>query len=223
MGEKIKLLIKKYSFPFIVSLSVIIYQAVAYFLAKFTPMERHLVGDVIDSKIPFLSIFIVPYILWYLFLVVVPCILYEQDRKSFYWYLVSNFIVDTVATIIFIFYPTLLVRPEISVDSVFTWLVNLIYWGDTPALNCFPSIHCANCFVAIFIMIKGNKIKKQHRFTTSIFALLIIASTLFIKQHVVIDVVGAFVLALIVVMIVKGTSFHSYIEAYIEKLKKRKR
>lgn len=217
MKKKIELLISKYKFPFLLSLSVILYQAIAYFFAKFTPMERHLIGSAIDGKIPFLPIFIIPYILWYLFLVVVPCILYEKDKKTFYWYLVSNFLVDTIATIIFVFYPTYLIRPEIQVDSIFTWLVNLIYWGDTPALNCFPSIHCANCFVALFIMIKGNKIKKEYRFTTILFSLLIIASTLFVKQHVIVDVVGAFILALLITILVKTLNIHIYIQKKIER------
>lgn len=223
MKEKIKLLIKRFWFPITLSLIVVVYQAIAYFFAKFTPVSAHLIGGKIDNAIPFLPIFIVPYILWYVFLIVVPCILYDQDKKTFYWYLVTNFLVDTIATIIFICYPTLLIRPEIEVSGIFTWLVNLIYWGDTPALNCFPSIHCASCFIAIFIMIKSNKIRKKERFTTSIFALLIIVSTLFIKQHAVIDVVGAFVLALVTVVLVKFTSFHLYIEKWIEKLVERKR
>lgn len=216
-------IVKKFWFPAILSLMIVTYQAIAYFLAKFTPIEAHLVGNQIDYAIPFLPIFIVPYILWYLFLIVVPCILYDQDKKTFYWYSVANFLVDTIATIIFICYPTLLIRPEIEVSGIFTWLVSLIYWGDTPALNCFPSIHCASCFVSIFIMLQSNKIKKRCRFTTSIFAFIIIVSTVFIKQHVIIDVIGAFVLALMVVIIVKTTSLHCYVESYIEKLVKRKR
>ncbi len=217
MKQKIIGIVNKYWFPATVSLALVIFQALAYFLAKFTPIEAHLVGNSIDKAIPFIPIFIIPYVLWYLFLIVVPCILYHQDRKMFYWYLVANFLIDTVATLIFIFYPTLLIRPELHIDSIFTWLLNLIYVGDTPALNCFPSIHCASCFVAIFIMIKGNKIKNKYRFMTSIFALFIIASTLFIKQHVVIDVVGAFVVALLMVILVKATSLHTYIEKIIER------
>ncbi len=217
MKEKIILLMNKYKFPIILSLIAVIYQAIFYYFAKFTPIEPHIIGSEIDSLIPFLPVFIVPYILWYLFLIVVPCILYEQDRNTFYWYLVTNFLVDTVATIIFILYPTLLIRPDLSINGIFTWLISIIYWGDTPALNCFPSIHCASCFVSIFIMIKSNKIKSQHRFTTSIFAALIILSTLFIKQHAVIDVVGAFVLAFIMLVLVKRTSLHTYIENKMER------
>lgn len=217
MKNKINHFVKKYWFPASLSLGVIIYQALFYFLAKFTPVEPHIVGGSIDNSIPFVPIFIIPYVLWYLFLVVVPCMLYHQDKKSFYWYLVTNFLVDTVATIIFVFYPTLLIRPEIHVNGIFTWLTNLIYLGDTPALNCFPSIHCANCFVALFIMIKGNKVKNYQRFTTSIFALLIIASTLLIKQHVVIDVVGAFILALIMIILVKLTSLSNWVEKRSER------
>lgn len=217
MKEKWKLMIQKNYFPALVSLAVVIYQAICYFLAKFTPFAAHVVGGEIDNAIPFLPIFIIHYVLWYLFLIVVPCMLYQENKENFYWYLVTNFLVDTIATIIFIFYPTLLIRPEIHVDNIFTWLVSLIYWGDTPALNCFPSIHCASCFIAIFIMIKGNKIKKEYRFTTSIFAILIIASTLFIKQHVVVDVVGAFILAIATVLLVKITSIHTFVQKKLER------
>ncbi len=143
--------------------------------------------------------------------------MYSQDKKTFYQYITTNILVDTVATIIFIFYPTLLIRPEIAVDSVSTWIVNLIYWGDTPALNCFPSVHCANCFVAIFIMAKSNKIRNKGRFFTILFGILIIFSTLFVKQHAVIDVVGALFLATFIVFVVKEFHLETFLEKRLEK------
>lgn len=217
MKEKTIEIVKKYAYPFTISLIVIAYQAIIYFLAKFTPFQEHIIGSTLDSKIPFIPIFIIPYVLWYLFLVVVPCVLYSQDKKTFYQYITTNILVDTVATIIFIFYPTLLIRPEIAVDSVSTWIVNLIYWGDTPALNCFPSVHCANCFVAIFITAKSNKIRNKDRFFTILFGILIIFSTLFVKQHAVIDVVGALFLATFIVFVVKEFHLETFLEKRLEK------
>jgi len=217
MKEKTIEIVKKYAYPFTISMIVIAYQAIIYFLAKFTPFQEHIIGSTLDSKIPFIPIFIITYVLWYLFLVVVPCVLYSQDKKTFYQYITTNILVDTVATIIFIFYPTLLIRPEIAVDSVSTWIVNLIYWGDTPALNCFPSVHCANCFVAIFIMAKSNKIRNKGRFFTILFGILIIFSTLFVKQHAVIDVVGALFLATFIVFVVKEFHLETFLEKRLEK------
>ncbi len=217
MKDKFNLLVRKYIFPCSISLIVIAYQAILYFLAKFTPFQEHVIGSSIDSKIPFIPIFIIPYVLWYLFLVVVPCLLYTQNKKDFYKYITANILVDTVATIIFIVYPTLLIRPEIQVDGIFTWLVSFIYWGDTPALNCFPSIHCANCFVAIYIMLKGNKVKNKDRIFTILFGLLIIISTLFIKQHALIDVVGALFLSTLIVFIVEEFHLENFLEKNLEK------
>ena len=73
MKEKTIEIVKKYAYPFTISLIVIAYQAIIYFLAKFTPFQEHIIGSTLDSKIPFIPIFIIPYVLWYLFLV---------DRKS---------------------------------------------------------------------------------------------------------------------------------------------
>lgn len=216
MKKKMISLLKKYAFPGVISIIVICYQAILYFFAKFTPFSIHVIGSSIDRKIPLIPIFIIPYVLWYLFLVVVPCLLYTQNKKDFYQYILANILVDTIATIIFVIYPTLLIRPEIEVNNLFTWILNLIYWGDTPALNCFPSVHCANCFVAIFIMIKGNKIKKKDRLFTCLFAVLIIFSTLFVKQHALIDVVGAFILSFIAVLFVKKTNLSDTLENKVE-------
>ena len=67
MKQKIIGIVNKYWFPVTVSLALVIFQALAYFLAKFTPIEAHLVGNSIDKAIPFIPIFIIPYVLWYLF------------------------------------------------------------------------------------------------------------------------------------------------------------
>lgn len=212
--------IKKYYFPIIFSLIITLYQAFIYFMAKFTPFPVHAVGGQIDNIIPFLPVFIIPYVLWYLFLVMVPCVLYENDKSDFYWYITSTILINTVAVLIFVFYPTILIRPNFVVDNIFTWLLNIIYMEDTPALNCFPSIHCASCFSVIFIMLKGNKIKKSCKAFWIFSSVIIILSTLFIKQHALIDVVGAFFVSLLIVYFVKKTTIYLVVKQKVEARRK---
>ena len=55
---------------------LIMFQSGMYMVAKITPFEFNLVGNLIDTKIPFIAHFIYPYISWYLMLVLVPFMFY---------------------------------------------------------------------------------------------------------------------------------------------------
>lgn len=74
---------------------------------------------------------------------------------------------------------------------------------DTPT-NILPSIHVYNS-VAAWIAISRCKALKKHRFVVSgsfVLTVLIVLSTMFLKQHTVVDVISAFILNFTVYMFV---------------------
>ena len=80
-----------------------------------------------------------------------------------------------------------------------------------------PSMHCTVCFTSIYSIIKCNKItKKCKAFFTFIF-IGIVLSTLFVKQHAILDVVTAFILTAIISVIVYKLKLDKKFENYIEK------
>lgn len=183
-------------------------QVIIYFITKLFLNNEFVLNNLLDDQIPFVPYFIYFYISWYILLFLVPMIYMKYDKKTLKKYTYTNFISVLVCGIIFIIFPTTINRPNIEVTSITTWLVNTIYYFDTPAVNCLPSIHSLICFIFILCNIKAN-IKTSYKCIIDILSVLIILSTLFIKQHVIYDVLSAFIVSSITYIIVtkKETKF----------------
>ena len=93
--------------------------------------------------------------------------------------------------------PTIMYRPVIpNIDSLTALVIKITFLYDSPPLNCFPSIHCLFCFQVIYSFI-FSKFDKRNKILIIIYSLLIIISTLFIKQHYIFDVISAFLIVII--------------------------
>ena len=87
----------------------------------------------------------------------------------------------------------------IKFDNVFTDMVKVLYKTDTPT-NVLPSIHVFNS-IGVSIAISHSNDLKKHRWiqiSAYILAVLIILSTMFLKQHSVTDVIAAVTMACII-------------------------
>lgn len=71
------------------------------------------------------------------------------------------------------------------------------------AANVFPSGHTMVSVLFIYCTVFCKQVKRSITVIISIMSIGVIASTIFIKQHVFIDFVGGFVLATIVFFAVK--------------------
>jgi membrane-associated phospholipid phosphatase len=159
------------------------------------------VNSAIDDRIPYVSWFVIFYAAW----IVIPYIslLYlGLTNRSLYWrtLIIYNAAV-MVCNIIFIVYPTHMPRPDIAGDSLFDRLVLFIYSNDRP-VNCFPSIHCLTSYLLFVTMNRHRLFSIVPRIAFSAFLWGIIASTVLIKQHALIDVAGGIALAEITYRIV---------------------
>lgn len=175
-----------------------------FYMMGFAWLEkRHMVGMhimtlPIDYKIPFLEIFVVPYLLWfaYIAVTVVYFLLHEEeDFDALAQFLVLGM---TLFLLISAVYPNgLNLRPvSFERDNIFTDLVKMLYQTDTPT-NVLPSIHVYNSLAA-FLAIKNSHLAGRQRmwaWGSGVLTVLIILSTMFLKQHSVFDVFCAVVLA----------------------------
>ncbi|MCP1110634.1 membrane-associated phospholipid phosphatase [Lachnospiraceae bacterium PF1-21] len=160
-------------------------------------MKHYLIHSPLDDYIPFIEYFIVPYLLWFIFMAVMVLYFFFTNKKEFYDLFLFLALGMTIFLIISTFYPNgLELRPTtFARDNIFVDMVKALYASDTPT-NVLPSIHVFNS-VAIAIAAKRSKSLKKHpvwRFSCYIIAGLIVLSTMFLKQHSVTDVVAAFVL-----------------------------
>ena len=151
----------------------------------------------IDRSLPFLSIFILPYSSWSIFIFATLTYLCLRDRKTYYNALASVNISLIICYLIYFFYQTTVPRPVLVGDDIFTQMVTWVYRNDQP-FNCFPSIHCLLSYLMI-VAINTSKIKnKKNSFIICGIASLIILSTLFVKQHVLLDAIAAMLLGEII-------------------------
>jgi membrane-associated phospholipid phosphatase len=144
----------------------------------------------VDKAIPFLSVFIIPYILWYAYLFCYLVYFCFKDTKIYIKTLILIVIAELICFVIYFFFQTTVPRPTVEGNNLFIYLVQWIYANDRP-VNCFPSIHVLTTFV---IMLASLHIKNKHvlnNLTIHILGTLIIISTLFVKQHVILDMIGS--------------------------------
>ena len=163
-----------------------LFQTSVYSITKLfqgTPMH---LNNYFDNMIPFIPAFVIFYVLWYLLLFLIPLLILKYNKKVFDRYIVTCLIYTLFEGIIFILLPTTMTREPLVVDSISTWIINIIYKVDTP-VNLFPSAHCALAILFIISTLDVKEIKKEYK-------ILITITSVLIKQHVIVDVLGAFII-----------------------------
>lgn len=153
----------------------------------------------LDDMIPFCEYFIVPYFTWFLFIAVTVLFFsfINKDVQEFYQLLFSLGIGMTLFLIISWLYPNGQdLRPlTFSRDNIFVDMVKGLYETDTPT-NIFPSIHVYNSVAVYFAISHCGMLKKYPvvKVTAGVLTVLIVLSTMFLKQHSIFDVMCALAL-----------------------------
>lgn len=154
---------------------------------------NHLV-TVLDKATPFLTIFVVPYVLWYPFIIITMYYLCIKDRAVYFKTLLAYVIGLIVCYMTYHVFQTTVPRPLLTGDDLFSNILRAVYKADQP-FNAFPSIHV----LSSFLMIKAISVSQVknwfNQFVIYMSSILIILSTLFVKQHVILDVVSGILVA----------------------------
>lgn len=153
-----------------------------------------IVHSPLDDAIPFLEVFVIPYVLWYPFLAATPiALLAARDDEGFRKHLYFMMLGFGAALVFCFIVPNAqLMRPaEMPRDNFLTAIVTWLYEADTPT-NVFPSMHVIGCIAGAAACLHSPALKKL-RPAWVIIAVLISASTVFIKQHSILDVFGAII------------------------------
>ena len=195
-----KKLIKKIELkPLLISIGLILFQSILFFALRPLQGEPHLIGNFIDAKIPFIKYFIIPYYIWFGMILAMPYYYYKKDKDLLSKYIISYMVCAVVATIIFSFYPSIVTRPGyLQNNSLINLMVNFIFWIDNPPINCFPSMHCAIAMLFILTISNSKQTKLVNKIIIVLVSILIMASTLYVKQHVFIDLVSGDVIMLLI-------------------------
>ena len=178
---------------------------VLYFLTEnLVPVEKcHDIYCGLDDIIPFCEAFLIPYVFWYLLIVVslLYFLLYNVDSfKKLQTYII---ITQVVAMAIYIIYPSCQnLRPtEFPRDNFLTDCVGLLYSLDTNTGVC-PSLHCAYSIGIASVWLREKNVSKLWKAFVVIAVILICLSTMFIKQHSAVDFFAAIPVCLLAEILV---------------------
>lgn len=167
----------------------------AYLKKNIIPL--HIMNSYIDTQIPFIKEFVLAYYFWFIYMAIGFVYLGFTSKKDFYKLELFLALGMSISFIIFIVYPNAqFPRPTVKGNDIFSFLVNIIYTHDGTN-NVFPSIHVCNAIGVHVALINSQNFKEKTLLKyLSLFAMLsICASTVFIKQHSIIDVLGGTILA----------------------------
>ena len=154
----------------------------------------------IDSRIPFCEPFILAYCAWYPLLIGVGLYLLARDRQAYRRYMAFLAITFWGSMTVWFLLPSCQdLRPIVMPrDNLFTRWISVLYAIDTNT-NVFPSGHVVGSVGAALAVWDSAALRnrKAVRWGVTILAALICLSTLLVKQHTVLDVLGGLVLSLI--------------------------
>lgn len=201
---KIKKLFQRYKHAWVL-LYGLIYMPWFMWLEKTVTKEFYVIHSPLDNYIPFIEYFIVPYLLWFAYIAVVMGYFFFKDTAGFYRLSLFLFSGMTIFLIISTVFPNgLILRPDtFARDNIFVDLVKNLYLTDTPT-NVLPSIHVFNSVGACVAVCHSRTLRsnKWVLYGSLILSTLIILSTMFLKQHSIIDVVAAFALSSLMYVLV---------------------
>ena len=185
------------------------------YLEKTVTSHFHVIHMELDDKIPFISVFAIPYFLWFGYVAVAFIYTYLHDRQEYLRACGFLFTGMTIFLLISTVYPNgHYMRYGVTLgNGVFDQLVRWLWQTDT-ATNLFPSIHVFNSIGAHIALtrcenLRDNKFVKYGSFTLMC---SIILATVFIKQHSVFDVMTALLMALVLYPVAYGKAPENAIE-----------
>ena len=181
------------------------------YLSSFCLLEawgsrNYIVTDMwIDQYIPFNEYFVIPYMLWFVFILSGFLYFLLIDKEGFNRTAFYLFVGMITCIILFYILPTeQCLREEIKNENIFQSMVGFIYSVDT-STNVCPSIHVYNSIMMTISLLKSKRIKENKLLCVliGVLALSICMSTVLLKQHAFIDGVFAILLCVIIYIIGK--------------------
>ena len=152
----------------------------------------------LDDIIKFCEIFVVPYVLWYFLIVFTLFFLAFYNPKGFVGFQKFVIVTQIAATLIYIIFPNRQdLRPTVfERDNLLTQTVSLIYSIDT-STNVCPSLHVAISLAIASAWLKEDKVTITYKIIILFMVIIICLSTVFIKQHSVVDILMALPISLL--------------------------
>lgn len=139
----------------------------------------------IDNALPLIPWFILFYLLAYIF--PLAAFFIAETKKELKLILKTFILMFLTASVIFIIFPVAIQHQEIATTDIFSGMLAFLRSQLDNQWNAFPSFHVASAFLTSLIVIKK---KKKQGTILMLLGILIMLSTLFTRQHVILDVLA---------------------------------
>ncbi len=202
MKKLLNYIIPKYAY--IPLLLAMLMNFIAYYCTPLitNSMTHYDASVFVDNNIPFFPVFIVFYIFAFIQWVVGYIMIARESKSVCYYVIFADIVAKIMCLFFFVVFPTTIERPVVSSDNLLLSLTNFIYQLDAP-INLFPSIHCLESWICFRGSLHLKKVPRWYKYFMFITTVLVCLSTVFVKQHVIVDVIGGIMVAEIGLMIMK--------------------
>lgn len=171
---------------------IIILCAILFFQFLYFPINRVISGGVKlitpwDEFIPLWPIWTVPYLLslfWWGISTIWAAV--KMDAKLFRAFGIAMITALLTSYAVFIFFPTYIERPPLAGNNWATRLLALVYNNDR-VNNAFPSSHT---YTSVIIALYWRRWFRRFGWLWFGMAAIVVLSTLFTKQHYLLDPIG---------------------------------
>lgn len=181
---------------FLLWILMMAFHLILYFGSQFLEGEPHVIGSEADRRIPFLPGFIYVYSSWFVLLFGIPLLLNIVSPELSIKYMLAHSIDQLLSNVTYLIYPTTFQRPEPPKKGLTGFCICKVYGANHRFLNCAPSVHCSVSFLFALAALAAP-LPVWLQIVVCVWALAIVASTLFVKQHMIIDAITALPAALI--------------------------
>ena len=166
--------------------------------------EVTIIETTLDRMIPTIPAFFIPYAMWWIiFPGALVIFLFWGTKKDFLKLCFILFGGYTICMVVYTIWPNgLNLREPLESADIFSLAVNWLRSIDPPRNVC-PSMHVSSTIAIDLVVRECKYIKPLYKNTETIIAILICASTMFIKQHSVIDVVLGWIMSILLWLIWK--------------------
>lgn len=180
------------------------------YLERTVTRDYYVIHTRLDDFIPFHEFFIIPYLAWFFYVSGVILYFFFKSKQDYYRLCIYLFTGMTLSLIVCtVFHNGTDLRPVVDPEkNICSKLVACLHAADT-STNIFPSIHAYNSIVVHLSIIKSEAFKNRRffRLLSLIMAVSICVSTVCLKQHSIVDVMGAMLMAYAFYPMVYGNSF----------------
>ena len=180
------------------------------YLERTVTRDYYVIHTRLDDFIPFHEFFIIPYLAWFFYVSGVILYFFFKNKQDYYRLCIYLFTGMTLSLIVCtVFHNGTDLLPVVDPEkNICAKLVACLHAADT-STNIFPSIHAYNSIVVHLSIIKSEAFKNRRffRLLSLIMAVSICVSTVCLKQHSIVDVMGAMLMAYAFYPMVYGNSF----------------